>query len=196
MLEGTTKIAIGVKNDLLALDLILGRAGHIEIDLLDSVEAIRNIAPRHLHPDIVDALEEIDLLVVQLVDHLLRIVTDGVERFGDLAVALADLHGLGLLAHHLVEHAGLAQGAGDDHDAVLIQIRDLFQKSVDRRVHGLGRDDPELAQGGCRLVEILQGRFNDDVGHEVSSEPERGLSAAPKIVSAAHDRTASISTAV
>ena len=57
-----------------------------------------------------------------LIDQPLGVVADGVEAVGDLLVALADLHLRGLLAHDLVEHLGLAEGAGDQRDLVLVEI--------------------------------------------------------------------------
>ncbi len=52
------------------------------------------MSPRlNLHPDIADALHQVELAVVELVDHALGVVADGIEAVGDLFVALADIHG-------------------------------------------------------------------------------------------------------
>ena len=97
-----------------------------------------------LHPDIVDPLQEVDLRVGDLVDHLLRVIADGIEALGHLAVAIPDLHGLRVLSDDLIEHPGLAKRAGDDGDLVLIQVRDLLQQAVDGCVLALGRRDANL----------------------------------------------------
>ena len=97
---------------MLALDLVLGVLGDVEIDRLDLVEAVGDVAARDLHPDIGDALEDVDLAVGDLVDHALGVVADRVEAVGDLLVALADLHAGDLLAHHLVEHRRPGRACG------------------------------------------------------------------------------------
>ena len=166
LLQSAAEVAVGVEDHALALDLILGRAGDVEVGLLDPVEAVRDVAARNLHPDVGDPLPEVDLRVGDLIDHRLGVVADRVEPLGDLPVALADLDRLRLVADHLVEDAGLAERARDDGDPVLIEVGDLFQQAVDRRVLDLGGHQPQLAQGRSRLVEILHGRFHDDVGHQ------------------------------
>ena len=83
------------------------------------------------------------LAVRDLVDHPLGVVADRIEALGDLLVALADLHGRGLLADDLVEDAGLAERARDHGDLVLVEIGDVLEQAVDGRVVGLGRNDAE-----------------------------------------------------
>ncbi len=84
----------------------------------------------------------------------------------DLVIALADLHGRDLLADDFVEHGGLAQRAGDDRDLVLVEIGDVLEHRVDRRVIGLGRNDAEISERiGCP-IEILHRSLDDDGFHD------------------------------
>ena len=86
-------------------------------------------------------------------------------------IALADLHLRGLLAHHLVEHLGLAERTRDERDLVLVEIGDFLEQRVDGRRFDLFRHQAHLAQRRGGLVEILQGRFDYDVGHVQPSWP-------------------------
>ena len=81
----------------------------VEIDLLDLVEAARDVAARGLLPDVREALERVDAAVLDLLDHALRVVANAVEAVRDLRVALAELHRRDLLAHDLVEQRRLAR---------------------------------------------------------------------------------------
>ena len=84
----------------------------------------------------------------------------------DLLVALPDFHRLGLPPDDVVEDRGLGEGAGDDGDAVLVEIGNALEESVDRGVLGPLRHQAEIPQGGGRPVEILHGRPHDHVSHE------------------------------
>ena len=163
LLQRPAEVAVGVEDLLLAVDLIAGRACHVHVDVLDFIEAVGDVAPRHLHPNVVDPLPEVDFGVGDLVHHRFGVVADRVEGLSDLPIAFADLHGLGLLAHHLVEHARLAQGPGDHRDPALVEIGNALQEAEDGRVLGLGRHDAKVPQGHGRLVEVLHGTLHDDV---------------------------------
>ena len=147
VLERAAEIPIGVENDLLPVNLILGRSGHLQISAPDVIETVGDVTAGNLHPYVRDPLQDVDLRIGNLIDHLLRIIANGIKRLRNLAVALADLHRLDLLADDFVEDAGLAKGPGDDDDPVLVEIRDLLQEPVDGRIHGLGRGDPKVPQG-------------------------------------------------
>ena len=71
LLKRTAIVAVGVENARLALNLIFCRRGHVEEGRLDLVEAISDVAAADLHPDVIDALEQVDLAVVELIDHRL-----------------------------------------------------------------------------------------------------------------------------
>ena len=150
---------------MLAVDLVLGLLGDIEIGVADLVEAAGDIAAADLHPHVADPLHQVELAVVQLVDHALGIVADGVEAVGDLLVALTDLHGGDLRADHVVECGGLRQRPADEDDLVLVEIGDLVEKAGDRLFARLLRPDPEFLDGAHRPVQILQRLFHDFGGH-------------------------------
>ena len=67
LLQRAAVILVGLEDLLLALDLVLGGGGNVQVGLLDLVEAVRDVAARRLHPDVADALEGIDLAVGDLI---------------------------------------------------------------------------------------------------------------------------------
>jgi hypothetical protein len=113
LLPGAAEIHIGLEDSVLPFDLVAGVLGHIQIGRLDLVEARGDVAAGHLHPQVPQALDGVDLTVGQLIDHRLGVVANGIEGLGDDLVALADLHGPHLLANHLVEQRRLVERAGD-----------------------------------------------------------------------------------
>lgn len=165
MLEGAAEIAVGVENDLFAADLVLGVGSDFQIDLLDLVEAVGDIAARRLHPDVAETLPGGNLPVGELVHHRLGVLADGVEALGDLLVALAHVHRRDLLAHDLVEEGCLGQRARDGDDLVLVEGGNLVQQRHDRLLGAvrLG-EDPDIAQHGHGAVEILHRRIEYDRG--------------------------------
>jgi hypothetical protein len=146
----------------LAVDLILGVGGDRQIGVADLVEAGGDIAPAHLHPHIGGTLQQVQLVVGELVDHALGVVSDRIETLGDLFVAFADLHGGDLLAHHFVEGAGLAQRPADQHHAGLVEFGDLAQQAGDRLFGLLLGPYAQVTDGVDRLVQVLQRFFRDD----------------------------------
>ena len=77
--ERAAEVAIGLEDRVFAVDLVLGVFRDVEISVADLVEAGRNVAARHLHPHVRGTLENVDLAVLELVDHALGIVADRVE---------------------------------------------------------------------------------------------------------------------
>ena len=153
LLQGAAEVAVGFQDRGFALDLVLRFLRDAEVDAADLVEAVGDVAAGELHPRVGRAFPHADLAVGDLVDHRLGVVADGVEAFGDLAIAVADLHGGDVLAHDLVEVRGLVQRAGDDRDAVLVEVGDLLQQGVDRGVFALAR-----GRCPCRARSSVRGR--------------------------------------
>ncbi len=155
LLQRAAKVLVGRKDQVFALDLVVRVLGDLEIRLLDLVEALRDVAARGLHPHVLETLPRVDLAVLELLDHGLRVVTDAVERIRDDGVAVADDHRRHLLAHHLVEQRRLRQRAGNGHDLVLVEIGHAPQQCHDRRLLGLVGHEPEILQADHGFVEIL-----------------------------------------
>src|SRR5690606_30346703 len=126
-----------------------------------------NITSDDLHPDVAAALQDVDLAVAYLIDKALRIITDRVESVRNHLIALADFHLGGLLPHDFVEHLGLTERAGDQRDPILVQIRNLLQKRVDRGGFHLDRHQSYLAQTAGSPVEVLHRGCRSNVCHGV-----------------------------
>jgi len=145
----------------LAVDLVLGLLGDVQVGAADLVEAGGDVAAADLHPHIGSALHHVELAVVELVDHALGVVADGIEGVGDLFVALADGHRRHLAAHHFVEGAGLSQRPADQDDLVFVEVGDLGQQPGDRLFACLFRPDAKVLDRAHRPVEVLQWLFHD-----------------------------------
>mgnify|MGYP006883586409 CR=1 FL=1 len=68
------------------------------LNLADVVEPVGDVAATDLGPHVGQLLGERDLPVLELVDHALGVVADGIEGARDLLVALADRHAGDLFA--------------------------------------------------------------------------------------------------
>jgi hypothetical protein len=169
LLQGAAEIPVSFQDDAFAFDLVLRRPGHLEKRAANVIEAIGDIATRDLHPGVDHPLPEIERSVIDLVDHPLGVVTDRIERLGDVTIALADLHRFRLPAHQIVEDGGLRQRARDDRDPVLVEVRYLVQEGIDRHILGTLGHEPEVAERIRGTVEILHRRSHDHIRHETSS---------------------------
>lgn len=78
----------------------------------------------HFLPEIGDALPGVEVAVLDLLAHPVRIVADGVEGFGDVPVAFTDLR---RVPHRFVEDRHLIQRPGDQGDPVRVQVGNLAQ---------------------------------------------------------------------
>ena len=156
MFQRPPEIPVGLENLRLALYLVLRGTGHVQINLFDLAETRRDIAPRDLHPDVAQPLKRIEFAVFDLVHHGLGIVPDAVERFGNLFVARANLHGLHLLAHHVVEQRRLVERAADGDHPLLVEVGYLVEERDNRRLLGLRLgQQPEIVQAVHGLFQIL-----------------------------------------
>ena len=154
-LEGTPKVLVGFQDDVLPVDLVLGVFRDFQVGLLDFIETVGDIAAGHLHPDIADAFERIQLAILDLFHHVLGIVAYAVERIGNALIAVAQFHTADLLSHHLVEQRGLIQRAGDSQRFVLVQVRYLVDQVDDRGLIRLFGHQIKVAQTVHGLVQVL-----------------------------------------
>ncbi len=135
--------------------------------MADLVEAVGNITSDDLHPDVAAALQDVDLAVTNLIDKARCIITDRIEAVGNRLVALADFHLGGLLPHDFVKHLGLTERARDQRDPILVEVRNLLQKRVDRGGLHLHRHQSYLAQTAGSPVEVLHRGRRGNVCHGV-----------------------------
>ena len=116
LLERPAIVAVCLKDRMLAIDLTLRGLRNVEVDRLDLVEPVGDIAPCNLHPNVGGTLHNIEFAVLQLINHAFGIVADRVEALGDRLVPLAYLHAGDLVAHDFVKNRGLAKRAGNCGD--------------------------------------------------------------------------------
>src|SRR5262245_5784556 len=171
--EGAAIVPVCFENLTLAVNLVLRFFCHRQIRLLDLVETISNIAAGDLHPHVGAAFEDIDLAVCNLVHQALGVIAYRVEPVGDCLIAFTDFHLRGLLPHHFIEHLGLAKGARNERNLVLVEIRYFFQQGVDRGRIDFLRHETHVPKRVRRLVEILQRGLYRNFIHASLLESER-----------------------
>src|SRR5690606_30295847 len=155
LLQRAAEILIRGQYELLAVDLVARIARDVEIGPLDLLEPVRDVAAHHLGPDVRKPLPRVDLAVLELVDHRLRVLANAIERVRDLLIALAELHRRDLLADDLIEQRCLRQRACDRDYFRLVEVRHTVEQRDDRCLFRALGNEAEIAEPVHRLVEIL-----------------------------------------
>ena len=123
-------------------------------------------------------LPGVEVTVLDLLHHPVRIVADGVEGFGNVLVAFTDLHRGDLLPHRFVEHRHLVQRPGDQGDPVRVQVGNLVQQPDDggrAAVIGQQTQIPQRIHGLVQVLDRLDGISSHAVSPQCSRVTDRSI---------------------